>query len=433
MKTKTNYVCNNCSYKASRWQGQCPQCKEWNTFEEVLVSKTAKSKKQGTLSNIKPQRISDIELSNNYKVSTNIKELDRALSGGIVKGQVILIAGHPGIGKSTLLLQMSSKITDGGHKTLYVSAEESVDQVAARARRLEVKEADSQILSITDIDSVLEIASQYDFVVIDSIQMMTTDDLQNRSGSVPQIVECTNRIVEMAKRGGVTFVIVGHITKDGTIAGPKMLEHMVDTVLYLEGDKQSEIRLLRVQKNRYGSDSEVGIFSMTTKGLQCVSDMSSIFEVDTNSMYGTALTVILEGSRPVVVEVQALTVKSSYGYPKRTATGISLNRLQMLIAVIQKYAGLKLDEYDVFVNITAGINVRDPSVDLAVVAAIISSYYEKPYTDNPIFIGEVGLTSEVRHVSAEDRRIKEAKILGYKHIYTYDNVKKISILKQNLL
>ncbi len=430
-KKKSAFVCNNCGYETSKWQGQCPQCKEWNTFEEILVVAKKNNRNSATRNTIsKPVQLSQIIIKENFKIKTNISELDRALSGGLVKGQVVLLAGHPGIGKSTLLLQMASNFSE--LKVLYVSAEESIDQVAIRSKRLGGSES-VEVISTFDIDEVLEISKSYDIVIIDSVQMMNTYDIQNRAGSVPQIIECTNRIVEVAKNSGVAFVVVGHITKEGNIAGPKMLEHMVDTVLYLEGDKQSELRLLRVHKNRFGSDSEVGIFTMTEEGLKSVTDISKLFESYTDTQYGVANAMILEGSRPVVVEVQALTTKSSYGYPKRTATGISLNRLQMLIAVLQKYVNLDLSEFDVFVNITSGISIKEPSSDLAVVTAIMSSYYEKPVSNKAVFFGEVGLTSEVRKVVGEQRRMKEAKNLGYDKIFGAHNIKKISQIKKILL
>ena len=357
-------------------------------------------------------------------------EFDRALSGGLVRGQVVLISGDPGVGKSTLLLQLSSKINK---KVLYVSAEENESQFAIKATRMGLDFNNVEVFSTVDIESVLN-AGNYDLLIIDSIQMFSDSSLDNLPGSSSQIRVVSNRHIEYAKSTGTICIIVGHITKDGMIAGPKTLEHMVDTVLYLEGDKRHSLRLLRVSKNRFGTDTETGIFEMTEKGLEDIKNISSLNSNDISlTMPGSTLSVVMEGTRPVIVEIQALVSKTAFGYPKRAVSGFSLGRLNLLCAVMQKRAGINLLDQDVYINVVSGFNAKEPAVDLAVCASIISSYLDRAIKPDSVFIGEVGLSGETRSVINIVKRIKEAKNLGYKNIYYVENLNKIDQLKKTLL
>jgi DNA repair protein RadA/Sms len=452
-KSSTVFMCTECGNEFPRWAGQCPACKAWNTLVEMNAvphsfgkSGKGSTKSKGKSELIKPKKLSSIDPSEFKRTSTGIVELDRTIGGGLVTGQVILLGGHPGIGKSTLLLQLASTF---GKKVLYASGEESESQIALRADRLKVKTDNIDIISTGNVDSILHASqseyvgrsetkaaqnAEHDLIIIDSIQVMYTDDIESQAGSITQIRECAARIVTYAKSENIPIIIVGHITKEGTIAGPKVLEHMVDTVLYLEGDRQHLFRMMRVNKNRFGDDSEVGIFSMDTNGLQGVANPSSILlEGSTAGSIGTAVSVILEGSRPLAVEVQALTTKTSFGYPKRAASGFSLNRLQLLCAVIQKKLNLNLLDQDVYLNVASGLNVKEPAIDLAVCAAIVSSYTERAVKKNAAFFGEVGLGGEVRNVVASDRRIKEANNLGYTEICYPKNINNISKISNSLL
>lgn len=434
-QSKTVFMCNECGNEFAKWAGQCPACKAWNSLVEMQAvphsfGKAGKSSGKKTGEIIKPKKLSSIDPSEFTRTSTGIPELDRTIGGGLVTGQVILLGGHPGIGKSTLLLQLASTLK---RKVLYASGEESESQIALRADRLKVKTDEIDIISTGNVDAILQNAD-HDLIIIDSIQVMYTDDVESQAGSITQIRECAARIVTYAKSENIPVIIVGHITKEGTIAGPKVLEHMVDTVLYLEGDRQHLFRMMRVNKNRFGDDSEVGIFSMDTNGLQGVSNPSSILLADsTAGSIGTAVAIVLEGSRPLAVEVQALTTKTSFGYPKRAVSGFSLNRLQLLCAVIQKKMNLNLLDQDVYLNIASGLNIKEPAVDLAVCAAIVSSYTEKSVKTGTAFFGEVGLSGEIRNVVASDRRIKEAKNLGYKEIVYPKNIKNIAKVRDSLI
>lgn len=438
-QSKTVFMCKECGNEFSRWAGQCSACKAWNSLVEMdaiphSFGKAGKgsTKKVGASEAIKPKKLSSIDPSEFVRTTTGITELDRTIGGGLISGQVILLGGHPGIGKSTLLLQLAATYNK---KVLYASGEESESQIALRADRLKIKTEEIDIMPTGNVDAILQAAQDnHDLIIIDSIQVMYTNDVETQAGSITQIRECAARIVTYAKSENIPVIIVGHITKEGTIAGPKILEHMVDTVLYLEGDRQHLFRMMRVHKNRFGDDSEVGIFSMDTNGLQGVANPSSILlEDSTAGSIGTAVAIILEGSRPLAVEVQALTTKTSFGYPKRAVSGFSLNRLQLLCAVIQKKMNLNLLDQDVYLNVASGLNVKEPAIDLAVCAAIVSSYTEKPIKSGVAFFGEVGLSGEVRNVVASDRRIKEAKNLGYAEICYPKNIKNITKLLSTLL
>ena len=419
-KQKSIYICESCGAESSVWGGQCRFCGEWNTLVEKVVSESVG--KVNTSISIKPRKLKNIASKELMRLSTGISEFDRALGGGLVPGQVVLIAGTPGVGKSTLLLQLSEHFKGN---VLYASGEESENQIALRASRLGVKNESIDIASSGNIDSILSSFS-HDLLIVDSIQAVQTTDLKSQIGSMSQIKECANRVVSVAKREHKPAVIVGHITKDGEIAGPKVLEHIVDTVLYLDGDKRHMFRMLRVHKNRFGDASEVGMFKMEESGLVDVENPSELFMSDTLDLIpGSVTTVILEGTRPLTIEVQALTTKTSFGFPKRASSGYSLNRLQLLCAVIQKHLHVDLLNQDVYLNIVSGLQTKDPAVDLAVISAILSSFYEKSIAKDIAFFGEVGLGGEVRAVTAQKRRIKEAKKLGYKNVYSSDNIKSI--------
>lgn len=431
-KTKKIYTCNSCGYQTPTWEGRCRDCGQWNTLEEKTITVTSSKRGNNVNSNLlkQPININEINSQDLQKVSTGMIEFDRALSGGLVKGQVVLISGDPGVGKSTLLLQLSSKINK---KVLYVSAEENESQFAIKATRMGLDFNNVEVFSTVDIESVLN-AGNYDLLIIDSIQMFSDSSLDNLPGSSSQIRVVCNRLIEYAKSTGTICIIVGHITKDGMIAGPKTLEHMVDTVLYLEGDKRHSLRLLRVSKNRFGTDTETGIFEMTEKGLQDIKNISSLNSNDISlTMPGSTLSVVMEGTRPVIVEIQALVSKTAFGYPKRAVSGFSLGRLNLLCAVMQKRAGINLLDQDVYINVVSGFNAKEPAVDLAVCASIISSYLDRAIKPDSVFIGEVGLSGETRSVINIVKRIKEAKNLGYKNIYYVENLNKIDQLKKTLL
>lgn len=431
-KTKKIYTCNSCGYQTPTWEGRCRDCGQWNTLEEKTITVTSSKRGNNVNSNLlkQPININEINSQDLQKVSTGMIEFDRALSGGLVKGQVVLISGDPGVGKSTLLLQLSSKINK---KVLYVSAEENESQFAIKATRMGLDFNNVEVFSTVDIESVLN-AGNYDLLIIDSIQMFSDSSLDNLPGSSSQIRVVCNRLIEYAKSTGTICIIVGHITKDGMIAGPKTLEHMVDTVLYLEGDKRHSLRLLRVSKNRFGTDTETGIFEMTEKGLEDIKNISSLNSNDISlTMPGSTLSVVMEGTRPVIVEIQALVSKTAFGYPKRAVSGFSLGRLNLLCAVMQKRAGINLLDQDVYINVVSGFNAKEPAVDLAVCASIISSYLDRAIKPDSVFIGEVGLSGETRSVINIVKRIKEAKNLGYKNIYYVENLNKIDQLKKTLL
>lgn len=420
-KTKEVFVCRECGYEALKWEGQCRSCNAWNSYESIVSY--VKKNRVSLADKKSPKKLSDINTSEQKRITSGINEFDRTLGGGLVSGQVILLGGTPGVGKSTLLLQLAGLFNE---KVLYVSGEESESQLALRSKRLGVPSNKIEVLSTNSIDDALVDVGQK-LLIIDSIQVLESGEISSKAGSVSQVRECAARIVSATKSNGYSTIIVGHITKDGNIAGPKVLEHMVDTVLYLEGDKSHLFRMLRVHKNRFGDDSEVGIFQMRSDGLSGVENPGKLLlSADGSPKIGSAIAIILEGSRPLCIEIQALTTKTSFGYPKRAVSGYSLNRLQLLCAVIQKCLNINLVDQDVYVNVASGLNVKEPAVDLAVCAAIISSYKGKALPSNVAYFGEVGLTGEVRKVVATDRRVKEAKLLGFTKICNSDNVKNIA-------
>ena len=418
-KLKDVFVCKDCGYESPRWEGQCRGCGLWNTFEQIEIVTSTKSGVKLSTGRAKAKNLSQIDVKLFNRTKTGISELDRTLGGGLVTGQVILLGGTPGIGKSTILLQLANSFAGN---VLYASGEESETQIALRSQRLGIKK-DIDIISTNRIEDILG-AFSHQLLIVDSIQVMSSEGLTSQAGSVSQVRECASMVISKAKKEGFPVVIVGHITKDGSIAGPKVLEHMVDTVLYLEGDKSHLFRMLRVHKNRFGDDLEVGIFQMEQFGLVGVANPAQILLGDASSNNsGTAIALVLEGSRPLAIEVQALTVKTSFGYPKRAASGFSLNRLQLLCAVIQKRLNLNLLDQDVYVNVASGLNIKEPAVDLAICAAIISSFKGKSVERGKAFFGEVGLSGEIRNVTSAERRIKEGKLLGFDKIVGPHNTK----------
>jgi DNA repair protein RadA/Sms len=421
-KVKTTFFCQNCGAQFAKWQGQCTSCKSWNTITEELVQKpTTKDWKTGTQNTpnrvSKPLKISEIDTAKTVRLDTTDGELNRVLGGGIVPGSLTLLGGEPGIGKSTLMLQVALKLP---YKTLYVSGEESQKQIKLRAERIQPLNDTCYILTETKTQHIFKQieALEPDVVIIDSIQTLQSDYLEASAGSVSQIKECTSELIKFAKETATPVILIGHITKDGSIAGPKILEHMVDTVLQFEGDRNHVFRILRAHKNRFGSTHELGIYEMLGTGLREVTNPSEILiSKKDEALSGNAIAVTLEGVRPLLIEVQALVSTAVYGTPQRSATGFNAKRLNMLLAVLEKRAGFRLGAKDVFLNITGGINVDDPAIDLAVVAAILSSNDDEALAKNFCFAGEVGLSGEIRPVQRVDQRILEAEKLGFEIIF----------------
>jgi DNA repair protein RadA/Sms len=402
-KNKTAYECTECGYKSAKWMGKCPACGAWDSFVEV--SETKKSKTSSKPSKI--IKFENIEKEEIERFSSLDSELDLVLGGGIVPGSLVLIGGSPGVGKSTLMLKLAGKLNK---KVLYVAGEESPGQIKLRAERLGIKNKNLFIMPEIVIENILEEIKNYDLVIIDSIQTIYSENLSSAPGSVSQVRETTFELMRVAKETKIPIFIIGHITKEGSIAGPRVLEHMVDTVLYFEGDASRELRILRAFKNRFGSTSEIGIFEMTKQGLVSAKNRSFFSK---KALPGSAITVILEGTRPIVLEVQAL-VSESYGIPKRSATGFDLARLNMILALLEKKLNLPFNQYDVFVNVTGGIKINETAADLAVIAAIVSSFRNRPISKETVFIGEVSLVGDIREIPGLDIRVKEAANLGFK-------------------
>ncbi len=419
-KVKTTFFCQNCGSQFSKWQGQCTACKEWNTIaEEILQKPEKKDWKTGVITTkrvSKPQRISDISSTAEMRINTNNTELNRVLGGGLVPGSVTLLGGEPGIGKSTLMLQIALQLP---YKTLYISGEESAQQIKMRAERINPNTQTCYILTETKTQNIFKHITTItpDILVIDSIQTLHTDYIESTPGSISQIRETTSELIKFAKETHTPVILIGHITKDGNIAGPKILEHMVDTVLQFEGDRNHVYRILRAQKNRFGSTHEIGIYEMQNAGLREVSNPSELLiSKNQEELSGTAIAATLEGMRPLMIEIQALVSSAVYGTPQRSATGFNAKRLNMLLAVLEKRAGFKLASKDVFLNITGGISVDDPAIDLAVVAAVLSSNVDIAVAKSMCFAAEIGLAGEVRPVTRIDQRILEAEKLGYNTI-----------------
>ncbi len=419
MKTKTIYYCQNCGAQYSKWMGQCTTCKEWNTIVEEVVSKKELKKSGNGSSHLKSKvsKLSEIDTAETYRIKTNNGELDNVLGGGIVPGSVILLGGEPGIGKSTLMLQVALRLP---FNTLYVSGEESPKQIRLRAERIGIDNDNMKLLFETNTQKIFHVLEQEkpDILVIDSIQTLHTDYIESSAGSISQIRETTSEIIQFAKQNNTPVFIIGHINKEGQIAGPKVLEHMVDTVLQFEGDRNHLFRILRANKNRFGSTHEIGIYEMNNKGLTEIKNPSKLLLTTHDSeLSGTVIAVSMEGLRPLLVEVQALVSPAVYGTPQRTTTGYDIKRLHMILAVLEKRMGFKLAAKDVFLNITGGIKIDDPALDLAVAVAILSSNNDEPISPQWAFAGEIGLTGEVRPVNRIAQRISEAEKLGFERIF----------------
>jgi len=431
-KIKTSFFCQNCGAQYSKWQGQCNSCKEWNTIVEEIIQKEEKSTwkiaSSETKKVSKPLKVTEIDSTQEVRMDTRDGELNRVLGGGIVPGSLILLGGEPGIGKSTLLLQISLKLP---YKTLYVSGEESQKQIKMRAERITSNTDNCYILTETKTQNIFRQIQEIEpeIVIIDSIQTLHTEYIEASPGSISQIRETTAELIKFAKETNVPVILIGHITKDGTIAGPKILEHMVDTVLQFEGDRNHVYRILRSLKNRFGSTSELGIYEMLGSGLREVSNPSEILISHKDvTLSGTAIASTLEGMRPLMIEIQALVSTAVYGTPQRSTTGYNAKRLNMILAVLEKRAGFRLGTKDVFLNITGGISIDDPAIDLAVVAAILSSNEDIPIGEGYCFAGEVGLSGEIRPVNRVDQRIQEAEKLGFSTIFA-SKYNKISLKK----
>ena len=426
-KNSTVFVCNNCGYESGKWLGKCPACNEWNTFFEEKVINLKASVTSGKKEVSEVIKLNDVEKRESTRIKTNIGELDRVLGGGFVNGSLTLLGGEPGIGKSTIILQICQSINVDGN-ILYVSGEESAEQIKLRADRLNIKKDNLMFLAETDIDLVESAIDKTNakFVIIDSIQTMYSEDVTSTSGSVSQVREITARVMKMCKQKGITTIIIGHVTKDGNIAGPRVLEHMVDTVLYLEGERYFSYRILRGVKNRFGSTNEIGMFEMQNEGLIEITNPSQILisEREGNEL-GTIVVTTIEGTRPLMLEMQALTTPSVFGLPRRNAIGIDYNRLTLLVAVLEKQAGLNLGSQDIYLNIVGGMKVTEPSVDLGIVLAVASSFKGLSIKQDVLAIGEVGLTGEVRSVNMIEKRLKEAEKMGYKTCIIPESNKKL--------
>ncbi|MGN1351759.1 MAG: DNA repair protein RadA [Clostridia bacterium] len=429
-KQTTIFVCSNCGQESSKWFGKCPCCNEWNTcYEEKAI--TSKIGKSNIRKEVEPTPLTKVEKGLSTRISTGFDELDRVLGGGLVKGSLTLLGGEPGIGKSTLILQLSNKIKGEG-KVLYVSGEESAEQIKIRADRLGINNENILFLGETDIDVIEDVINKLNpkLVIIDSIQTMYSEEIGSAAGSVSQVREITNRIMKNCKQNQVTTIIIGHVTKDGNIAGPRVLEHMVDTVLYLEGERYFSYRIVRGVKNRFGSTNELGMFEMQEKGMVEIDNPSSVLISErSEKKAGSVIVSSIEGTKPLLIEIQSLTTPSIFGMARRTANGIDYNRLTLLIAVLEKYTGLPLGSQDVYLNIVGGIKINEPALDLGIILSAASSYKNMPLPLELVAIGEVGLTGEVRNVNMIEKRLREAEKLGFKTCIIPESNKKT--LKDN--
>ena len=418
-KGKTSvYFCQNCGFESSKWMGQCPGCKEWNTFVEEVVDKksSASAGVKKAIEDAKPVPLSQISSADEERVSTDMKELDRVLGGGIVKGSLVLVGGDPGIGKSTLLLQVCKNLSNKSLSVLYVSGEESLQQIKIRAERLGSFSDSLELLCETNLEVIKEVIARKkpSVVIIDSIQTMFSETISSAPGSVSQVRESTSVFMQIAKGMGISIFIVGHVTKEGVVAGPRVLEHMVDTVLYFEGDRHESYRILCGVKNRFGSTNEIGVFEMRSVGLIEVENPSEfMLSGKPVGASGSVVACSMEGTRPILLEIQALICNTNFGNPRRTATGTDYNRVNLLMAVLEKRLGIRLSECDAYVNIAGGIRMNEPAIDLGIILAILSSKLDKPIDEKTICFGEVGLSGEVRGVSMAEQRVLEAKKLGF--------------------
>lgn len=430
-KIKTKYVCQSCGYETAKWLGKCPECTKWNTFVEEIDQKS--TKKEVFIidkSSSKPVSINSIESKEEERFTTDINELDRVLGGGIVKGSLVLVGGDPGIGKSTLLIQVSSNVANLGKTVLYITGEESESQIKMRAKRLGINSENLYIFAennLSIIESYLESVNP-ELIILDSIQTVFSPEISSAPGTVSQIKEGTSKFMKISKKMGISTFIVGHVTKEGSLAGPKLLEHMVDTVLYFEGERYNTYRLVRAVKNRFGSTNELGVFEMRDLGLVELDNPSKILISEKpKDVAGSVIISTVEGTRPMLLELQALVSPTSFGIPKRTSTGVDYNRVGMLLAVLEKRVGLQIQNQDVYINIVGGIKINEPSIDLGIAISVASSFRNIPIDEDIVVTGEVGLTGEVRAVSFIEKRIAECKKLGFKKIVVprsnYDVVK----------
>ncbi len=431
-KKATTFICQSCSYQTSKWMGKCPECGSWNTFTEetsVAAKDLNRAHKRTAFGNETPKLINEIVIEKQFRVVTGMAEFDRVVGGGVVPGSLVLIGGEPGIGKSTLLTSVMGKLSQRyeEHVVLYVSGEESVNQVAERSKRLGVNSENFYIYNETNWQKILDQINKLRprFLVIDSIQTTSSSEIESAPGSVSQIREVTYELMNHVKANGITCFVIGHITKEGSIAGPKILEHMVDTVIYFEGDQYGHYRLLRAMKNRFGNTNEVGIFEMKERGLDEVKNPSQYFLDDQlDGSFGRSLTCIIEGSRSLFVEIQALVVENKFGNGRRTTQGLDNNRLAMMVAVIEKYFGLPLGFNDIYLNVVGGMKLVTRESDLSIIASLLSSYRSRPIDPSTVFIGEVGLTGEVRSIPQMEVRIKEMAQLNYKRVITSEKTAK---------
>ena len=430
-KIKTSYICSECGFESPKWYGKCPSCGEWNTLNEELNSQQTKNSFSNSFSTVNQVlALDDICGENDERIPTKIEEFDRVLGGGIVKGSLVLLSGDPGIGKSTILLQICQNLGSKGQKILYVSGEESANQIKLRAVRIGVTTKNLFILSQTDLATIVECikAEKPDIVIIDSIQTMVYEQVNSSAGSITQVRECTNVFMHTAKGLGIPIFIVGHVNKDGAIAGPKVLEHIVDTVLYFEGERNYSYRILRGVKNRFGSTNEIGVFEMTADGLKEVLNPSlMMISGRPKNTSGTCVACVMEGTRPILAEVQGLVCATGFGTPRRMSTGFDYNRMSMLLAVLEKRAGYFFNNMDAYVNVVGGLKLDEPAADLTVALALVSSLKDKAVDDKTIAFGEVGLAGEIRAVNNCEQRIAEAKRLGFERcIIPFHNYKSIT-------
>ncbi|MDD6810329.1 MAG: DNA repair protein RadA [Lachnospiraceae bacterium] len=442
-KMATVFFCQNCGYESSKWMGQCPGCKEWNTLVEEKVNRKASGTSGGIISRreeAKPSRLSEITLRDEERMSTHMKELDRVLGGGIVPGSLILVGGDPGIGKSTLLLQVCRFMAEDNRKVLYISGEESLKQIKIRANRIGEFNDNLFLLCETNLGTIEETIRHImpDITIIDSIQTMYQEEVSSAPGSVSQVREATNVFLQLAKGLGTSIFIVGHVTKEGTVAGPRVLEHMVDTVLYFEGDRHASYRILRGVKNRFGSTNEIGVFEMQKEGLVEVENPSEfMLNGKPEDASGSIVSCSMEGTRPILFEIQALVCRSNFGFPRRQAIGTDFNRVNLLMAVLEKRVGLQMSDCDAYVNLAGGMRIMEPAIDLGIVMAVASSFKNRPIDDKMAAFGEIGLSGEVRGVSMIEQRVQEAVKLGFttcvipevcvKQIKNMKNVKLIGV------
>ncbi|MDR7695616.1 DNA repair protein RadA [Lactococcus lactis] len=423
-KKKSSFVCQNCGYKSAKYLGRCPNCGEWSSFvEEVEVQEVKNQRVSMTGERSKPLKLDEVELFDTPRIETDLDEFNRVLGGGVVPGSLVLIGGDPGIGKSTLLLQVSTQLASRG-RVLYVSGEESAQQIKLRAERLGDIDRDFYLYAETNMQSIRAEVERLkpNFLIIDSIQTIMTPEIQSTQGSVSQVREVTGELMQIAKTNDITTFIVGHVTKEGQLAGPRMLEHMVDTVLYFEGERNNTFRILRAVKNRFGSTNEIGIFEMQGHGLVEVTNPSEVFlEERLEGSTGSAIVCALEGTRPILVEIQALTTPTMFGNAKRTTSGLDFNRVSLIMAVLEKRTGLLMQNQDAYLKSAGGVKLDEPAIDLAVAVAVASSYKELPTDARECFIGEIGLTGEIRRVTRIEQRLNEAAKLGFKKVYAPKN------------